>query len=104
MEFDIKEIRSLLKEDKIQWSGHILTRMQQRGIKVKEVIECILSGEIIEYYSEDYPYSSCLILGFSENAKGIHLVCSIGEDNLWMITAYCPDSEEWMEDLKTRRR
>lgn len=104
MDFDIQDIKKLVEEDKIQWSGHVLTRMQQRGLKIKEVIDCVLSGEIIEYYSDDYPYPSCLVLGFSDGKKGIHVVCSIGEDSIWMITAYCPDSEEWMEDLKTRRR
>lgn len=51
MEFNIDDIRKLLKEDKIQWSGHVLARMQQRGIKIADVIESISCGEIIEYYS-----------------------------------------------------
>lgn len=104
MVIDINDIRELLKEDKIKWSGHILTRLQQRGIKVKDVIKCIQSGEIIEYYSDDYPFPSCLILGCCDNNKEIHVVCSVGEDNIWMITAYFPDESEWQEDLKTRRR
>ncbi len=32
MEFDINDFKKLLHEDKVQWSGHILTRMRQRGI------------------------------------------------------------------------
>ena len=56
MIFTINNIRELLENDKIQWSGHILKRIQQRGIKVKDIIEY-------------YPYPSCLILGYSNNGK-----------------------------------
>ena len=104
MLFNINDIRETLKKDKIKWSGHILTRIQQRGIKIKDIIECINNGEIIEYYSSDYPFPSCLILGYCDNSKGIHVVCSLGEDNVWMITAYYPNIDEWLEDFKTRRR
>ena len=104
MAFNIDNIRELIKEDKIQWSGHVLGRMQQRGIKVTDVIEAILSGEMIEYYSSDYPYPSCLISGNCKDGKILHVVCSLGKRNVWMITAYYPNIIEWLEDLKTRRR
>lgn len=104
MLFDINDIRKLIEEDKIQWSGHILTRLQQRNIKIKDIIKCINCGEIIEYYSSDYPFPSCLILGRCENNRAIHVVCSLGDNNIWMITAYYPNIDEWLEDFKIRRR
>ena len=103
MVFNIDNIRELLKEDKIQWSGHVLGRMQQRGIRVIDVIETILSGEMIEYYSTDYPYPSCLISGNCKENKKLHVVCAMGNNNLWIITAYYPNTIEWLEDLKTRK-
>jgi hypothetical protein len=104
MNFNIDEIRNLVKNNKIQWRGHILTRMQQRGIKIKDILDCIISGEIIEYYESDYPFPSCLVLGFTGKNMGIHVVCDIGQEYVWMITTYYPDKDEWYEDLKTRRR
>lgn len=58
MTFNMNDIKETLKKDKIQWSGHILTRMQQRGIKIRDIINCLSKGEIIEYYEDDYPYPS----------------------------------------------
>jgi hypothetical protein len=101
---NIEKIKRLIKDGKIKWSGHILTRIQQRGIKIKDIIHCITNGEIIEYYPDDYPFPSCLILGYSDTDEGIHVVCALGQDYVWMITAYYPDKNEWLEDLKTRRR
>lgn len=104
MAFNMDDIKEALKKDKIKWSGHILTRIQQRGIKVKDIINCLLNGEIIEQYKDDYPYPSCLILGHTVDNRSIHVVCALEEDNLWMITAYYPSKSEWLDDLKTRRR
>ena len=104
MEFNIGDIKKATQLDNIQWSGHILTRMQQRGIKINDVVNCLLSGEIIEYYGDDYPYPSCLILGKSVENKAIHVVCSFNENRVWMITAYYPSENEWLDDFKSRRR
>ena len=104
MAYNIKDIQETLSKDQLQWSGHILKRMQQRGIKVKDILNCLSTGEIIEYYEDDYPYPSCLILGHTEHNKSIHVVCSLDGDNIWMITAYYPSESEWLADLRTRRR
>ena len=45
MEFNIDDVRMLVEEDKIQWRNHILIRMQQRGIKIKDVLDCIMCGD-----------------------------------------------------------
>jgi hypothetical protein len=103
MVFNIDIIKNLIQDNKIQWRGHMLARMQQRGILLNDVLQCILNGEIIEYYPTDYPYPSCLVLGFIDNIKVLHVVCAMGEDNIWMITSYYPDKEEWSEDFRKRR-
>lgn len=103
MAYNMDDIRKALKKDNIQWSGHILARMQQRGIKIKDIIECLSNGDIIENYEDDYPYPSCLVLGKAYD-KSIHVVCALEGDNIWMITAYYPAESEWLDDFKTRRR
>ena len=60
-------------------------------------------GRIVEFYEDDYPYPSCLILGKSINCEILHIVCGINNDLLYMITAYHPDKDKWKEDMKTRR-
>lgn len=100
---DIAQIIDLVKKEKIVWRNHMLVRMQQRGIRIKDVLDCLLSGEIIEEYPVDYPYPSCLILGYTHDNRPLHTVIAVGDDKAWMITAYYPDPDEWQEDLKTRR-
>lgn len=78
--------------------------MQQREIKIKDIINCLSNGKIIEYYKDDYPHPSCLVLGSSDEDKYIHVVCALEKTTLWMITAYYPAESEWLDDLRTRRR
>ncbi|MEA1962061.1 MAG: DUF4258 domain-containing protein [Bacillota bacterium] len=82
----------------------MLTRMQQRGIRIVDVFNCILNGEVIEDYPADYPYPSCLILGCTQADNALHVVCAVGQDYVWMVTAYYPDKDGWTEDFRERRR
>jgi len=49
-----------------------------------------MNGEIIKQYPSDTPFPSCLI-----NGDNLHIVCSIGEEMLYIITAYRPSSDIW---------
>lgn len=48
--------------------------MQERDISRADVKKCVLEGEIIEDYPEDFPHPSCLIFGYTINDKIIHVV------------------------------
>ena len=63
----------------------------------------MLNGTIIEEYENDYPYPSCLVYGISVNNKILHIVCGFNGEELWIITAYYPNRDEWNEDMKTRK-
>lgn len=100
---EIIDLQKLCENGSIRWTGHVLKRLMQRGIFQASVIQSIHSGEIIEQYPDDYPYPSCLLLGLTETGEALHVVCGIGDGDVWVITAYQPDTSEWEADLKTRR-
>lgn len=100
----IEIIKEYVKKRKINWTKHCLNRLNKRNILIADVKNAINNGKIIEYYNEDYPYPSCLILGVSVNNRLLHVVCGISYDLLHIITAYYPDNNKWEEDMKTRRK
>jgi len=71
-----------------------------RAIEVRTVIEI---GEVIEDYPDDPRGHSCLILGYGQDGRPIHVVCSPKRDFLAVITAYLPESAEWSDDFKRRK-
>ena len=94
----IEDIRACCVDEIIVLTEHLLTRMRQRRIRLDDIKNAITEGEIIEQYPADFPFPSCLI-----NAKNIHIVCSIGEGYLYIITAYRPSPDQWEADGKTRK-
>ncbi len=96
-------IQDLCTDKTIKITQHLFERLRSRNIKYMDVKKCIMHGEIIEYYPNDYPYPSCLILGYLEDGDPLHVVVGVGEGYLWIVTAYRPDNRHWRSDLKTRK-
>lgn len=100
----LERLRELYQNAAIKWSKHCLERMQERDINRADVKNCVMNGEIIEDYPDDYPHPSCLILGCTINNKPLHVVVGMDADNIYVITAYFPSIEKFENDFKIRRR
>ena len=81
---------------------HQMSRLE-RMISSEEIERVIWDGEVIEDYPEDKRGHSCLMLGFGEKNRALHVVCAPKQDYLASITAYCPDPEAWSSDYKRRK-
>ena len=99
---NVEEIRRLCEDNKIRWTEHVMLRLIKRHISRSDVKHALEIGEVIEQYPDDYPYPSCLVLGAAVSGEYIHIVCGVGELELWIITAYYPDRNEWTDDLRKR--
>ncbi len=101
---DIKELRALAANiDNFNVTKHMTQRFRERGIKLRDVQNAIMNGEIIEQYPDDFPFPSCLVLAFLGGTNPLHTCIGLGEGKLWAITAYFPNLGEWENDFKTRK-
>lgn len=100
--YSIEQFRELNKPERIVITQHGRRRLSERLLSIDDICNAIDNGEIIEDYPEDYPFPSCLILG-NTGGRNIHLVASIDEDIIYLITAYEPDQTKWESDLRTRK-
>jgi hypothetical protein len=100
----IDDIVLLCKAQSVRWTNHILQRMFRRGISMDDVVNALTNGEIIEQYPSDYPFPSCLVLGHTKIGKVLHIVCGSNGVELWLITVYIPNSADWSEDFRQRRK
>lgn len=101
---DIELLQGLCNAAPFQMTQHAELRRRQRGITVQDIKQAIQTGEIIEDYPDAYPYPACLILGLTTIMKPLHIVCGVGDGQLWVVTAYFPDSDRWETDLITRKK
>jgi len=100
---DINDIKEKVRNSKYKISFTHTEKLRQRKIEIRELEEAIFTGEIIEEYPTDPRGPSCLILGYTQRNRPLHIVCGIIERELLIITAYEPSLEEWKPDWKIRR-
>jgi len=75
----------------------------ERMIRPAEIEKAVMDGVLIEEYPEDARGHSCLILGYGDEDRPIHVVCAPKDEYLAIITAYLPDVTRWSDDFRTRR-
>ena len=97
-------LRSLCHDKNMAITKHANNRLRERGITVDDIKSAIMTGEIIRQYEDDKPFPSCLLLGLSKISRNIHVVASVDNDFLNIITAYYPDENQWEVDFKSKRR
>jgi len=81
-------------------------RLGQRFIARETILQAAESYEIVEEYPKDKYFPSYLVLGRRRGEEAFHVLfgADMEGQNVRIVTAYYPSSEEWEADLKTRRR
>lgn len=99
----VDEIRAKFETNAFEFSKHATDQSILRVIAVVEIRQAIAAGEIIEDYPNDKYGPSCLILGFTEASRPLHIQCSYPSRPLIkIITVYEPNPSEWI-DFRIRR-
>lgn len=99
----IEEIRHKIASGLYEFSKHAVDQSIIRNITIQEVEEAFVSGEIIEDYPNDKYGPSCLILGYTQAQRPLHIQCSYPSRTIVkIITLYEPDPNSWI-DFKIRR-
>lgn len=99
----LNQVRTAAKKN-LLFLPHTVRQMSHpdRMISTAEVRSVVSQGGIIEDYPEDVRGHSCLMLGFGENNRPVHVVCAPKQDYLAIITAYLPGPLQWTSDFKER--
>lgn len=99
----IEEIRRKVSAGQVEFSRHAVDQSILRHVSLREIREAIFGGEVIEDYPDDKYGPSCLIFGWTEAGRPLHLQCSYPSRPLVkIITLYEPD-EDLRVDFKVRR-
>lgn len=95
---DLKNIRKKIIKGEFDLSEHAHKERQLEEISVKEIVETILKGDIIEEYPNDQRGPSCLI-----GNKNLHVVCGFRDEKVLIVTNYRPERPIWV-DYKNRTK
>jgi len=87
---DIDWIRGKIKQSEYYFSKHGDQARQADNLTIIEVEESLLTGRILEQYSDTGRGESCLVAGFSDDGKPVHTVCGRRGNWLAIVTVYIP--------------
>ncbi|MDO8752358.1 MAG: DUF4258 domain-containing protein [Anaerolineales bacterium] len=98
-----EQICRQLSIGEFEFSRHALKRAVERNISDSEIAQAAGSAELIEDYPDDKYSPSCLMLGFTNENRPLHIQASFANTPMVrIITLYEPDPEEWIEFRKRR--
>lgn len=100
---DIKDLKQYYLDDTVMVTQHASLRFRQRGIRMKDIRNTVMTGTIIEQYEDDTPFPSCLILGKTLLGQPLHVVMSDEGSATSIITAYIPDPKKWDATFTMRK-
>ena len=100
----VDEIRNKIARQNYEFSKHAVDQSIARDISVNELEQALSNqSELIEDYPDDKYGPSCLILGFTDNGRPLHIQCSYPERPLIkIVTLYEPATELWA-DFRIRK-
>jgi len=99
----IEAIRGKVSQGKFAFTQHAVDQSILRRISLEEFRQNVASDEVIENYPNDRYGPSCLVLGYTESGRPLHIHCSHGtRDLIRVITVYEPDPTRWL-NFRTRR-
>lgn len=87
---DIQWIKDKIYNDEFFLSLHGDKERQNDNLSISEIKEALMNGIIIENYDDTGRGESCLIAGFTDYGKPIHIVCGQMFEKVVIITVYIP--------------
>jgi hypothetical protein len=90
---------------RVLYLPHAVRQMSRPSqmISTTEIETVITTGDLVEDYPEDVRGHSCLLLGYGDRDRPIHVVCAPKPEYLAIITAYIPHSDQWSDDFMKRK-
>lgn len=99
----LETVRRQLSAGEFEFSRHALKRVVERNIGDQEIRQAGAQAYIIEDYPDDKYSPSCLLLGFTQTGRPLHIQVSLAETELVkIITIYEPDPSEWIKYSQRR--
>jgi len=98
----LKRLRAQAKADEIRVTQHAHQEMAEDDVVLVEVLQAISNGSVIENYPEHRRGACCLLAGFTDQNRPLHIVCTTAQPILIVITVYEPTPPKWITPLRRR--
>lgn len=101
---DLEKIKLSIKSENFRITLHAVQEKENDKLRINEILESVVNGEVIENYPFTKPFPSCLILGFNKEKEPIHSVIAFDKitQRVILVTVYRPSVDKWVEYRKRK--
>ena len=101
--FEIDWIKNRVRKGEYYFSRHAEQERQNDNLTIAEVDAALLNGMILEQQADTGRGESCLVVGFTNSGKPIHVVCGEMKNQLAIITVYIPSPPKFKNPYERGR-
>lgn len=92
----LRRIREQAIRGEVRLTLHAHQEMVEEAISYEEILQAIVSGQILEDYPEHKRGPCCLLGGVTQAGRSLHIVCTTAQPILVIITVYEPKPPKWV--------
>jgi hypothetical protein len=96
MLMDLPDLKAKIQAGQFKFSLHADLEAEADNLAFSQVIEAILSGEVLESYPDTGRGESCLIVGLAGGAP-VHAVCGLRGESVIIVTVYVPQPPKFID-------
>ena len=93
-------IKDRIEKSDYFFSLHGDRERQNDNLTIAEVEEALKRGIILEQYTDTGRGESCLVAGFTQSGKPIHIVCGKRNHGLVIVTVYIPRPPKFLNPFQ----
>ena len=98
----IEKIRKYIQNENYEYYTQAIIEGKKDGIEPEDIIYVLLTGKIIEEYSDR---QRVLIHGTTLNGLPLHIICNYSApDIIYIVTVYIPSDDEWICNYQKRKK
>lgn len=82
-------------QENLRVTQHAQQEMAEEEILLADALTVLRKGRILEHYPDHRRGACCLVCGYTESGRPLHLVCTTMQSPLILITVYEPKPPKW---------
>ena len=99
----LEQLRRQASTENVRITQHAHRVMVEEEITLNELLEAIVSGQVLENYPEHRRGACCLVNGTTKEGRPLHIVCTTALPVLIIVTAYEPKAPRWVTPTERNR-
>jgi hypothetical protein len=100
----LRRIADQVASEAFRVTQHAQQEMAAEDILLSDVLEVLSRPQVLENYPDHRRGACCLVSGYTQSVRPLHVVCTTAQPLLIIITVYEPKPPKWVTPTQRRKQ